>query len=77
MMREGTNKIIRDGINGVLIEHDGNKVFALASGLRQLMADRRKMRRLGKNGVLRPATYEIDNVLDTWQDVLKLVGEAS
>lgn len=69
---EGTNKIIRNGDNGILVEPSDNRVEALAACMRELLGDRKRMRQLGTNGLSRPASYELEYVLDRWEEVIKL-----
>ena len=73
---EGTNKIIKHGFNGVLVASDGDRVGSLAASLRALLRDKKELRRLGKNGLSRPASYEIDNVLDHWEETIDFVLNA-
>lgn len=67
---EGTNKIIKHGINGVLVTSDGDRVGALAASMKALLKNKKELRRLGKNGLSRPVSYEIDNVLDNWEEII-------
>lgn len=73
---EGTNKIIKHGFNGVLVASGGDRVGALAASLRALLGNKKELRRLGKNGLSRPASYEIDNVLDNWEETINFVLNA-
>lgn len=70
---EGTNKIIKDGFNGQLVDPSEGRVEALAECLRALMNDRKKMRYLGKNGLSRSPSYELQSVIDRWEKVIKMV----
>ncbi len=70
---EGTNKIIQDGVNGVLVKHEGDRVGNLEIKLRELLADSKKMRYLGKNGLMRPKRYELENVLEKWEEAIAAV----
>lgn len=70
---EGTNKIIEDGISGILVNPGNDRVGALAASLQGLLNDREKMRRLGKNGLSRPASYELENVIGQWEKAINLV----
>nr|ADD96618.1 putative UDP galactose lipooligosaccharide galactosyltransferase [uncultured organism MedDCM-OCT-S12-C71] len=73
----GTNSIIQDGENGVLVNHNGDKVAALASAFRQLLGNPREMRRLGKNGLFRPNWFELDTVLDHWEETIVATKDVS
>ena len=73
---EGTNKIIKHGFNGVLVEPNGDRVGALATSLRSILRNKKELRRLGDNGLSRPSSYEIDNVLDHWEETINFVLNA-
>ncbi len=66
----GTNSIIRHGENGILIIHSGDKLEALTSALRRLMDNPKEMQRLGKNGLSRPSWFELEAVLDHWEETI-------
>ena len=69
---EGTNEIIVDGLNGYLVKANNDRTSALASALNELLKDKKRLRRMGKEGLKRPFTFELDYVLDQWEDVLSL-----
>ena len=73
----GTNSIIQDGENGILVKHDGDRVEALASVLRLLMKNPKEMRRLGQNGLSRPSWFELEAVLDHWEETVDAIAEVN
>ena len=70
---EGTNKIIKNDINGVLVEATENRAEALADALSRLLRDEKKMRDMGKEGLKRPEYFELDYVLDRWEETINSV----
>ena len=70
---EGTNKIIENGVNGILVKHEGDRVGSLEINLRELLTDSKRMRGLGKNGLIRPKRYELENVLEKWEEAIAAV----
>jgi glycosyltransferase involved in cell wall biosynthesis len=66
----GTNELIEDGINGLLVPGDGDRVSALVDGLRQLMMDTDLRTRLGLAGPDSVAEFGVDAVIDRWERLL-------
>ena len=66
----GTNSIIRNGENGILVKPEGDRVASLVSALRLLMENPEEMRRLGQNGLSRPGWFELEAVLDRWEETI-------
>lgn len=66
----GTNAIIRNGENGILVKPEGDRVASLVSALRLLMKNPDEMRRLGQNGLARPAWFELEATLDQWEETI-------
>ncbi len=73
---EGTNKIIVDGVNGCLVKTKGDRASSLASALNDLLGDRKKLRQMGKRGTKRPTAFELDYVLDRWEETIKIVTKS-
>jgi len=66
----GVNELIRDGRNGLLVDGNGDRVSALADGLRKLMADTGLRLELSKTGIGPMEENRIDRALDRWEDLL-------
>lgn len=69
----GTNVLIEDGRNGVLVEPGQDRVGALAAALASLMTDPSKRGVLAA-GATSPPQFGLDRVLDAW---LVLLGAAA
>lgn len=69
----GTNEIIQDGINGLLVA-GADRVEALAGGLATLMADGGLRARLGQAGPHSVARYSLDAVVSRWEELLARFG---
>jgi len=68
----GTNELIRDGINGLLVK-GSDRARTLADGLARLMADESLRSRLGEAGPDSVAAYSLDSVVDAWERLLQRV----
>jgi glycosyltransferase involved in cell wall biosynthesis len=66
----GTNELIEHEVNGLLVSGDGDRVGALADGLRRLMADRGMRDRLGQAGPDSVAAFGLEQVTDNWEQLL-------
>jgi len=66
----GTNDLIRDGENGLLVEGQGDRVAALATALKALMGDVAYRSRLAPDTPGVPASHQSDAVLDAWERLL-------
>jgi glycosyltransferase involved in cell wall biosynthesis len=65
----GTNELIRDGVNGVLVQPGADRVGALAETLGGLMADGERRGVLAEGAV--PAEgHALGEVLDLWESML-------
>ena len=73
----GTNSIIRHGENGILVKHNGDRAEALSSALRLLIKNPQEMRRLGQNGLSRPNWFELNTVLDHWEETIVATTDVS
>lgn len=63
----GTNDIITDGENGILVSTD-DRVGNLAQGLRQMMTDGALRERMGRKGIENMMRYKLEKVLDQWEE---------
>jgi len=69
----GTNEIIADGQNGLLVGGP-DPAAALADGLSRLMSSPDERRRLGAAGPARVASYSLDSIVDQWEQLLSNVA---
>lgn len=74
----GTNELIVDGENGLLVSGDGDRVANLAEGLERLILDESLRLRLGVAGPEAVQKFSVKNVLNLWEDFfLKLMRFAN
>lgn len=66
----GTNEIIKDGINGFLIESK-DRVASLAAALLPLMEYQELRKRLGKKGKESLGSFTLENVATRWESFLR------
>lgn len=66
----GTNELIEDGVNGVLVDPVPSRPEALAQALEGLMLDAGRRRRLAGDGAAIRARYGAAAVLDRWERLL-------
>jgi glycosyltransferase involved in cell wall biosynthesis len=66
----GTNELIQDGTNGVLVEGGPQRVFHLEQGLRRLMADPALRARLGAAGPASVRQFSVQEVAHRWETFL-------
>jgi glycosyltransferase involved in cell wall biosynthesis len=71
----GTNALVRDGINGLLVAADSQmsravRIRGLAAALRQLMVNPALRAQLGAAGPADMARYAPDAILDRWEALL-------
>ena len=67
----GTNELIVDGINGLLVEPAPSRIESLAAGLKRLMADAALRRTLAAGATASSAEHGIKAVLDRWQALIE------
>lgn len=67
---EGTNEIIIDGENGLLIDPGSDRVAALAAAMERLIEDETTRIRLARNAPRTVERFAPDLVLDQWESVL-------
>jgi glycosyltransferase involved in cell wall biosynthesis len=65
----GTNEIIEDGMNGLLVSGE-DRAGALAEGLARLMSDETLRARLGQAGPASVARYSLPAIVDRWEELL-------
>ncbi|QIL02432.1 glycosyltransferase family 4 protein [Sphingomonas sinipercae] len=66
----GTNELIVDGVNGLLVDGD-DRVAALAAGLERLMASPELRSKLGAAGPKSVERFSLGSVVDRWEEVLQ------
>jgi len=66
----GTNELIVDGVNGLLVD-GADRVAALAAGLERLMTSPELRSKLGAAGPKSVERYALANVVDRWEAVLQ------
>ncbi|HEX8841041.1 MAG TPA: glycosyltransferase family 4 protein [Sphingomicrobium sp.] len=69
----GTNEIIRDEVNGLLVTGP-DRSEALVRGLARMMGDQELRSRLGQAGPASVAGYSLDPVVDRWEELLLRVA---
>lgn len=71
---EGTNEIVIDGENGLLIDPGADRVSALADGIERLITDEDLRVRLARTAPKTIDRFSPDVVMDIWEQVLTEVG---
>jgi glycosyltransferase involved in cell wall biosynthesis len=67
---EGTNEIVLDGENGVLVEPGADRVTALAAGMRRLIDDEDERRALATAAPGTVERFRPEPVLDSWERLI-------
>lgn len=62
----GTNELIRDGENGLLVSGEGDRVANLANGIQRLITDAGLRQKLGAAGPASVQQFALENVLNAW-----------
>jgi len=70
----GTNQIIQDGKNGILVD-GSDRVQALAAGLDRLMNSAELRESLGQQGPASVEHYSLAAVVDRWEELLRSVSQ--
>jgi glycosyltransferase involved in cell wall biosynthesis len=70
----GTNELIEDGVNGVLVEAE-DRVAALSDGLARLMGSAEERVRMGEAAPQSVEQYSLERVTDQWEDLLTRVAK--
>ena len=66
----GVNQLIRHGVNGLLVEADGDPVGSLACALAGLMRDAPRRAALAEAGPASVRPYAPDRVVDLWEEIV-------
>jgi glycosyltransferase involved in cell wall biosynthesis len=66
----GTNELISDEVNGLLVDGTGDRIASLAAGLHRLMGDAALRARLGRAGPNSVAAFDLEAVVDRWEQLL-------
>ena len=66
----GVNQLIRHGVNGLLVEADGDPVGSLACALAGLMRDAPRRAALAEAGPASVRPYAPDRVVDLWEEII-------
>jgi glycosyltransferase involved in cell wall biosynthesis len=72
----GTNVLIQDNIDGILVNGGSDRTEALSIALRRLMVDPEEIERLSRAGARRLETHSLPRVLDTWEGILRDAARA-
>lgn len=71
----GTNELIRDGINGILVVPAHDRAQALALGLSRLMENRPLRETLGSSGPESVKPFAPEAVISRWEEILSDIAE--
>ena len=71
----GTNELIVNNSNGLLIKESGNRVLAFAHGLKLLMENPKLRKRLGDQGINTVKQYELEFIVKNWEELISNVIE--
>lgn len=75
---QGTNELVRDGVDGLLVEGGERRVAHLGEGIVRLANDPGLRRRLGAAGPASAARFGHERVVDAWEDFFRsLVARTS
>lgn len=72
----GTNELIDDGVNGLLV-FGADRVAALEEGLLRLMSSADLRAKLGRAGPASIERYSIGSVVDRWEALIKSVAQVT
>jgi len=67
---EGTNEIVRPGVNGVLVEPGSDRAAAYAKALAELIENEEERIRLGRQAPSSVETFAPDETLDLWERLI-------
>lgn len=66
----GLNRLINDGVNGVLVPAGGDRIDSFAAALTKLMADDQHRRVLGAAGPASVVAYKPSTITEMWEEFL-------
>ena len=66
----GVNQLIQNGVNGLLVEADGDPVGSLAGALAGLMRDAPRRAALAEAGPGSVRPYAPDRIIDLWEEII-------
>lgn len=72
----GTNQLILDGVNGILVKPGNDRIEAFSGALRELMGNDRLRTELGRHAAERSSEHDLDHVLDRWEQFLQGVSRS-
>ncbi|WP_417310473.1 glycosyltransferase [Devosia sp.] len=73
----GTNELIHDGVNGILVNPGDDRVESLANALRPLMSDASARLQLVPSSDAQTGTQSLSQVLDIWERYLGQTAQIS
>lgn len=73
----GTNELILNGSNGILVGADGDRVMAFSAALRRLMDSPDVRVEMGRNGPDSVLRFSLDAIADRWETLLTSVAAGS
>lgn len=71
---DGTNDIVTNGEDGILVSGDGDRAANLAKGLADLMGDTRKRRAMARNGLRNVQRFGKEASMKRWFAMLETIG---
>ncbi|MBG0792644.1 glycosyltransferase family 4 protein [Methylocystis sp. H62] len=73
----GTNVLIQNNVDGILVNESRDRTQALSIVLKRLMASPEEVERLSHASVRRLEAYSLPRVLDTWESILRDAAQAT
>ncbi len=67
---EGTNEIVIDGENGLLVEPGSNRVDAFAAAMRRMIDDEPERRRLARQAPATADAFRPEPIIDAWENMI-------
>ncbi|MEM9038644.1 MAG: glycosyltransferase [Actinomycetota bacterium] len=74
---DGTNEIVVDDVNGVLVDSGADRIAALADELSALMTDQSRRQRLASAGPGSVRSFHPDQVIDLWDEIIVDVARSA
>lgn len=66
----GSAQLIKDGVNGLLVEPGDDRAGALAQAIKRLITDSGERARIGSNSPETVSAYSAENVITEWENLL-------